>query len=421
MAKLTKSIVDKAEPRAKPYFVWCSKLSGFGVRVFPSGTKNYVADYRVDGQRRRMTIGPHGKLTTDEARELATGILGGAIKGEDPLTERRTRRGAITVDELCDDYLDAAEKGLILGKGRKPKKPSTLYIDRGRIDRHIRPLLGRKRVVDLERSDIVKWIADVTIGKTAKVEKTGRLRGKSVVEGGAGTATRTAGLLSGVLAFAVSQGIIDRNPVHGVPRPADGKRERRLSAEEYRKLGEALAESVEAWQAVAAVRLLALTGCRRGEIANLRWTEVDFDGSALRLGDSKTGASTRPLSNEAAAVLRGLGTSRRGVWVLPGVRGPEKPFGALANALGRIFAHAGLPAVTAHTLRHSFASVAADLDFSDATIGAMIGHAGAGITSRYTHRLDSVLVAAANRVAAEVHRQMTGEETAKVVEMPRRA
>ncbi len=71
-------------------------------------------------------------------------------------------------------------------------------------------------------------------------------------------------------------------------------------------------------------------------------------------------------------------------------------------------------------LHYSFASVAADLGYTDSTIGACLGHAGAGITSRYTHRLASVLVAAANKIAGEVHRHMTAEE-AKVVELPRRA
>ncbi|TDH38561.1 site-specific integrase [Pseudohoeflea suaedae] len=423
MPKITKTFLDKQEPRDQPYIVWCSDLVGFGVRVFPSGRKVFYCDYRTRDtlQRRRMSIGAYGKLTVEEARNQARIVLGDAVKGEDPANERRTRRKSLTVNQLCDDYLDAAEKGLILGKGRRPKKPSTLYIDRGRIERHIRPLLGGKLVVDLSRADINKFVADVTTGKTAKVEKTGRLRGKSVVQGGAGTASRTTGLLSGILAYAVKNGVIDANPVHGVERPADGTRERRLSEEEYRAIGKALdAVETEPWQAVAAIRLLALTGCRRGEIESLKWSEVDFTGNALRFGDTKTGASTRPLSADAARVLSGLQRAADAVYVFPGTRQPDKPFGALQAAMGRIMASAELEGVTAHTLRHSFASVAADLNFTENTIGALLGHKSGTITSRYVHRLDSVLLEVANEVSGKIWRMMTAEP-GKVVELPRRA
>ncbi|MHA6641316.1 site-specific integrase [Mesorhizobium sp. A623] len=192
-------------------------------------------------------------------------------------------------------------------------------------------------------------------------------------------------------------------------------------ADEYRSLGKALAEAdEEPWQVKAAVRLLAYTGCRRGEIAALKWSEVDIAGNALRLGDSKTGASTRPLTREAIDVLDSLPREKGVEYVLPGARDTARPFGALQAGIERIMKRAGLDGVTAHTLRHSFASVAADLDYSDSTIGAMLGHKGSTITSKYVHRLDSVLVAAANKVCGEAFRQMTGR-TADVLEMPRRA
>ncbi|GHD07734.1 tyrosine-type recombinase/integrase [Tianweitania populi] len=419
MPKLTKSIVDKSQPQDRQYTVWCSEQKGFGVSINPGGSKTYMVDYRTaDGNRRRMTIGKHGAITADEARKLAIQTLGGIVlQKQDPLLERRTRRSSLTVADLCDDYLKAAEAGLVLGKGRKPKKATTLYIDRGRIEGHIKPLLGKKLVIDLTRADVTRFIRDVSSGKTAKVAKTDRLRGKSVVEGGAGTAARTAGLLGGILTFAVSEGVIPANPVHGVARPADGSRDRRLTADEFRALGKALdASDDEPWQVTAAIWLLALTGCRRGEIASLRWSEVDTAGNALRLGDTKTGASTRPLPSDAVTVLDGLTRVKDAVHVLPGTRDPSKPFGALQAGIERVMKRAKLEGVTAHTLRHSFASVAADLDYSDSTIGAMLGHAGGTITSKYVHRLDSVLVAAANKVAGEVYRQMTGKE-AKVVEL----
>lgn len=408
MAKLTKSVVDRAEARAKQYTIWDGELKGFGVYVQPSGSRTYFVDYRTsDGGRRRMTIGRHGTITTDQARKLAIETLGGVVlQKEDPLLERRTRRTSLTVSDLCDDYIAAVQKGLVLGKGGRPKKPSTLATDKGRIDRHIKPLLGRKLVIDVKQSDISKFIRDVTTGKTATVEKTDKLRGKAVVEGGAGTASRTAGLLGGILSYAMSEGIIDANPARGVKRPNDGQRQRRLDATEYAALGKVLSDSEEPWQAIASVKLLAFTGCRRGEIEGLKWSEVDIDGKALRLSDSKSGASVRPLGRAAVDVLKSIDRKKDVDYVLPGVRDGSKPYGGLAGAMERIMNAAKLDAVTAHTLRHSFASVGADLDYSDSTIGACLGHSGSSITSRYTHRLDSVLIAAADKIASEVERQM---------------
>ncbi len=132
MTRLTKKIVDAAVPRQRPYFIWCGELSGFGLRVFPSGKRTYYADYRNrDGVRRRMALGPHGKLTADEARKLAVVAFAGALKGGDPAAERATRRNTLTVGELCDKYMQAAEGGLIVGKRGRPKKASTLYNDQG--------------------------------------------------------------------------------------------------------------------------------------------------------------------------------------------------------------------------------------------------------------------------------------------------
>ncbi len=413
MPKLTKKVIDAADPREKPFFVWCSDLPGFGVRVFPSGRRVYYADYRTKiGTRRRMSLGAHGKVTVDEARKLAIATLGDVIRGEDPAEERATRRGSITVAELCDRYLAAADKGLIMGKRGKAKKASTLYVDRGRIERHIKPLLGKRLVAELMRPDIQRFVRDVQAGKTASVVKTG-FRGKAVVEGGAGTAARTTGLLGGILSFAISEGIITVNPATGVKKPADGKRTRRLTLEEYAKLGETLREIEEnrsaRWQAIAGVRLFLLTGCRLGEIVQLKWNEVDLATPCLRLEDSKEGASVRPIGQAAVSVLASLQPDTGSPFVLPAARGTGS-FASLDDALERIVARAGLEGITSHTLRHSFASVGGDLGFSESTIGAIIGHAGSTITSRYIHLLDSVLLAAADKISARIAAALGGEE-----------
>ncbi len=419
MPKLTKTFVEAAVPRAKQFTLWCSDLPGFGVYILPSGNRTYFVDYRNSaGIRRRLTIGRHGKITTEGARKLAIATMGEAMKGEDPAEERATRRKSLTVKELCDHYLEAAETGLIMGKGNRPKKPSTLYVDRGRIARHILPLLGNKLVRDISQADISRFIRDVAGGKTATVEKTEKKRGKAIVEGGKGTAARTAGLLGGIFSFALSEGVIVSNPSQGVKRPADNHRVRRLSAEEYRQFGRALAEAeqeAEIGQGIAGAWLLALTGCRSGEITHLKWTEVDETGSCLRLKDSKEGASVRPVGQPAFDLLAIIERRKGCPYVLVPVRGADA-FGGMPRAWKRIVKRANLDGVTPHTLRHSFASVAGDLGFTESTIAAMLGHAAGSVTSRYVHHLDSVLVAAADKVAMAIHGMMTG---CALVEGPR--
>lgn len=421
MAKLTKRLIDGLEPKSSDYFEWDDELPGFGVRVWPTGRKVYVAQYRAGVRTRRVKVGTHGPLTVEEARKEAKGILGDVARGEDPQEDRVTRRKSLTVSQLCDNYLQAAERGLIMGKGGKAKKASTLYTDRGRIDRHIRPLLGNKLVRDVTQADVSRFIRDVASGKTAVVEKTERKRGKSIVEGGTGTATRTAGLLGGILSFAVSEGVIPFNPATGVKRPADSRRQRRLTADEYKALGKALATAeadAETAQGIKGAWLLALTGCRLGEVENLKWAEVDDDGGCFRLEDSKEGASVRPIGRPVFDVLATIEGEKENPFVLTALRG-EGAFGGMPGAWRRIMKRAELEGITPHTLRHSYASVAGDLGFTESTIAAMLGHAAGSVTSRYVHHLDSVLIAAADKVARTIHGMMTGTE-GKVVQLPSR-
>lgn len=199
------------------------------------------------------------------------------------------------------------------------------------------------------------------------------------------------------------------NPARGAKRPADSHRIRRLSAEEYRQLGKALAEghaAAEAAQGIAGTWLLALTGCRSGEIINLKWDEVDKEGSCLRLTESKEGASIRPAGQAVFEVLAQIEKKKDCPYVLVPVRG-DGPFGSMARAWKRTFKRTQLTGVTPHTLRHSYASVAGDLGFTESTIAALLGHAAGSVTSRYVHHLDSVLVAAADKVAAAIHGMMT--------------
>ncbi|MGL4556611.1 MAG: tyrosine-type recombinase/integrase, partial [Afipia sp.] len=294
MAKLTKRIVDAADVREKDYFIWDDELPGFGLRVFASGKRSYLIQYRAVGRTRRYTIGLHGVWTPETARQEAKVQLGRVARGDNPSEERQLDHKAITVKELCALYTADLNAGLILGKGGRPKKPTTIVTDTGRIERHIIPLIGARRVKDLTKADINKVLKDIMAGKTRVAVKTKKLRGKAIVRGGAGTATRTVGLLGGILTYAVDAGIIEVNPAHGIKKPKDNVRNRRLTEAEYRTLGQMLRDAAaneKYAMTVDIIRQIALTGCRRSEMISLMWIEADTDASCMRLVDSKEGES----------------------------------------------------------------------------------------------------------------------------------
>jgi len=382
--------------------IWDAAVAGFGARRQRSQIVSYVLFYRTqEGRQRWHTIGRQGSPWTPEtARAEAQRLLGTVVSGADAAAAKRSKRQAAIVAELCDLYLADAESGRLLTRRKAPKKSSTLAIDRGRIDRHIKPLLGQFKVTAVTREDVDTFMHDVSAGKTAGNTKTDKKRGLARVRGGKGAASRAVGLLGAIFTYAVRHRMRPDNPVHGVMRFAGGKRERRLSDDEYKMLGEALrrAEDKRIWPpSVAAIRFLTLTGWRSGEALELRW--FDLARRTATLPDTKTGRSVRPLSGAACDVLRSLTRSGDGELVFPATRGEGRMSG-FRKFWNRIAMLGELPPdVTPHVLRHSFASLAADLGYTESTIGAMVGHKGRSSTSRYMHSADAVLLAAADTVA----------------------
>jgi integrase len=393
--------------------VWDTAVIGFYARRQRTDAITYGVKYRTgDGEQRWATIGRHGSpWTPDTARAEAKRILGEVVKGDDPSRMKQEQRTAKTVAELCADYMADAEAGKLSTRRGEPKRASTLETDRSRIAAQILPLLGSRKVASVTTDDIEAFMHDVIAGKAARKQKLGK-HAVSNVRGGTGAAARTLGLLGAIFTYAVRKRLRTDNPVRGIIRPADGRRDRRLSADEYAKLSAGLAKK-ESWpHALAAVRFLALTGWRSGEVTGLRWREIDLDRRTARLQQTKTGASLRPLSHEAVALLaaqrRAVPDTSADALVFPASRGA----GAMSG-FPRIFQgvvkEGGLSSdVTPHVLRHSFASVAADLGFSEPTIATLIGHKGGGITRRYIHSADAVLLDAAGKVAGEIARLMAG-------------
>ena len=279
--------------------IWDGAVGGFHARRQQSKTVSYIVVYRnAEGRQRWQTIGRHGSpWTPDMAREAAKRILGHVVDGADPAAEKRAKRSAATVAELCDLYLADVEAGRLLTRRKVAKKASTIATDKGRFERHVKPLLGKMKVAAVTREDVDGFMHAVAEGRTAARTKTGKKRGLANVRGGKGTASRTVGLLGAVFTYAVRHRMRLDNPVRGVVRFADGRRKRRLTDDEYNVLGAALrhAEAASIWPpAVAAARFLALTGWRSGEALALRRDEVDLARRTATLGDTKTGPKHAP-------------------------------------------------------------------------------------------------------------------------------
>jgi integrase len=269
-------------------------LRGFGVRFKPSGAGAYMIHYRnAEGRSKRLTLGSVAELTAEEARKLARSKLSGVAQGADPVAEKRAARTASTVAEICDWYLEKAESGELLGR-RRPIAKKTLALDRSRIGTHVRPLLGDRKVESLTLADFERFQADVVAGKTAKPRK-GR---GGVTTGGVGVAGRTVGMLHTIFEQAARLHFISHNPAKGVRKVStDNKVERRLSLGEIAALGKAIQKADEKSPvALAAIRLMLLTGFRRMEVLTLERAWIDPDAPCVRFPTTKSGAQIRAIS-----------------------------------------------------------------------------------------------------------------------------
>ena len=414
MPKITKRIVDALRPDAsgKDVFLWDAgdgALKGFGIRMKPSGVASYLVQYRnKEGRTRRLVIGKVGTLTPDEARTLARDALKAASKGADPSAERHAIRGAIMVSELCDLYI-ADAKGRI--------KASTLAMDKSRIETHVKPLIGRLTVRSLTAADIERMKADIIAGKTAKPRKEEGRGG--VAMGGPGVAARTLGMLATILEYAKHPlKLIKENPARGVKKPPDGKQRRFLTLDEIARLGEKMREAESAGEsstALAAIRLLLLTGLRRMEALALPRAWIDGRARCIRFEDTKSGFQLRPIGAEAVKLLEAQPRREGCPWVFPADRGDGHLVG-VPKILERMCARAKLEGVTVHVLRHTFAATAAEMGYSELTIAGLLGHSVPGVTGRYAHVPDAALVAAADRVAALIAAALEGRDaTAEVI------
>jgi integrase len=318
-------------------------------------------------------------LTTEQARGMAIQLLAEVRTGADPALDRKQRRNAVTVAELSDRF----DKEHIAVR----VKESTAREYRRNLRRFILPALGQLRVADVTRADIAKFHHNL---RHIPYQ-----------------ANRNLEVISKMFNLAEMWGLRPdgSNPRRHIRKYPEEKRERFLSAAELRRLGQVLdemeAERVELPSAVAATRLLLLTGCRLNEVMKLRWEDVDLAQSVLQLPDSKTGAKSVQLGRAAITVLRSIERCRFNPHVIRGTQ-PGKPLSDLQPFWQRLRARAGLKDVRIHDLRHTFASVAVASGQGLPMIGKLLGHSQVQTTARYAHLAGDPLQSAANDVSDAV-------------------
>ena len=356
--------VDGLAVEGKDQIFWDRELPGFGVRIYPSGRKVYVVQSRAGGAPRRIALGTHRELTATQARLRAAQVIDRIKRGEEPTPPPADA----TVADLAERYLSAHVA--------QNCNAHTAGIYRGSLENHILPALGMMPLAAVETAHVAAL--------HYRLRETPR------------AANRALAVLSKMFSLAAAWGLVadGTNPCKGVRKYREKKRERFLTREEYRRLGQALAEAEAEAEAgadgavspyaVAALRLLMLTGCRLNEILTLRWDDIDRTAGEFRLRDGKTGARMVPLTPTAETVLAGIERVPRNPWVIAGKQ-PGTHLSTITQDWYRLRSRADLDDVRIHDLRHSYASRALAAGESLSMIGKLLGHADIQSTARYAH------------------------------------
>jgi integrase len=382
--------IAKLAPKTDRYFAFDPALPGFGVRVFPSRVKTFVYFYRRGARKRMATLGHVGRVTLDQARRDAKGMLGLVASGKDPLAAKDAARGANSVKEAITTWLTE-----YVAVRRKASTERLYRLAEG----HITRTLGSIPVDQLTTNDVARLH--------------GRLKATPYL------ANRVLATLSSLMTWCERQGYRSpgANPCRGIEKYPEHGHDRYLTADEYARLGKALRDAeltgAVSLPAVTAIRLLLLTGCRPSEVLTLEWSAVDLKAAVLRLPDSKTGERTIQLPPDAVRLLkrwpRHIGSS----FVFPGTgrgvpgsgrgkRGEHlinlaKPWKALQEA-------AKLDDVRLYdACRHSFASVAISKHgHALSVVGELLGHSQAATTKRYTHLHDEAAKTAVRQIGGTI-------------------
>ena len=424
--KINTRTLIAAAPKADRFYLWDVELKGFGLVVQPTGVKGFCYQYRTpEGRRRRIHIGHYPEWQPDQARAKAEDYRQMIRAGGDPLGAKQALKESATISDVLDAYLASDDF--------TSNSPLTQRYDRGRIERHLRPLLGKRHAHLLTESDVKKAHAAIRDGKTAADIKTVK-RGRAIVRGGEGAAREAIVRFGVILNWAVKNKLITENPVKNLKLGSSGTRNVILDdTAAYGRLFATLDQMEKEYRlrpAVAdAIRIVALTGCRRGEVAGLRWRHVELEKGRLVLpADShKTGRKTGKareiaLPSAAAVIIARQPEGDLEDYVFPPTRGDGGPL-ELSKLFAKVRAEAKLPAkIGLHGLRHSLASHMAMGGSTGPEIMQQLGHRQMATTVRYLHWAQSAQTALAEKAAAVVIAGMAagrGAARAKVVKLKR--
>ena len=363
--------VDHLKPRNSTYDIRDTDLKGFGVRILPSGKKSYFLQTQYEGRRRWTKIGDADAMPEAEARSQARSMLAGVGKGRESVSAQPAEIAFEAVAEEVFAYY------------RRHWKPRTLAVNLNYYENNIQPWFKGRPVAGITRRDVLEWFES--------------LHAKPA------SANRSLPVLSVILRQAEVYGYRpeDSNPCKGIKRYRRRARERFLSPEEIRRVVEVLNRYDEARPFQAAViRLLLLTGCRKGELLTLKWR--DYREGKLFLRDSKSGPRTVWLSSAAREVLDRL--PRKSAWVFPSHWRNLDHLSGITDFWQDVRTEAGLREVRPHDLRHTYASIALMHGETVLTIGRLLGHDHPGTTLKYTNFADAAAREAVDTVSSVLQR-----------------
>ena len=367
MSKLTKTIIDNLET-SKRIHIWDSQIKGFGVRVSSAGRKTYILKYRAGGgragQQRWLTLGTHGSITCEQAREKAVKLLAEIADGKDPQKIKFDYREAPKTQDLWDKY----EKEHL-----PTKKPKSQEEDIRNWKNEIAPKLANKKIKDVNRQDIEKILLS--------------FKDRPYL------GNRVYALISKMMNLAEYWEFRNphSNPCLHVKKYKEEKRERYLNKAELEKLGEVLsffeAKSKINLYTSSAIKLLLLTGARVSEILTAKWEWVDWEKRTINLPDSKTGKKPLFLSSSAIDILNKLKNIPEiddNPYIIRGFKA-NSHMNCISKAWQRIRKEAGIEDVRIHDLRHTVASIAVGQGANLPIIGRLLGHSQVQTTQRYAH------------------------------------
>lgn len=367
MPKITKRFVETITPNPdKTQKYWDSELKGFGIVVLPSGRRTYCIQYR-NQQRilKRFKIGTHPQITAEEARAWAKKYLSSTIHGNDPAEKKKENRDLPTVKILIQDYLDH--------HGCK-KRPRSLLEDKKLIKNIILPFLGNKAVAHISRREIE--VIHLQLKNTPY------------------QANRFLALFSKMLSLAVVWGWRENNPVKGIERYQELKRERWLNDGELQNLWSTL-NQYNNHIAGYAVKLLLLTGARKNELLQASWDQFDLQkGVWIKPAHSTKQKKIEylPLSDKALEVLGSLKKiiPRNSQYLFPN-KINNKPLRDIRGFWEKVIKEANMKNARIHDLRHTHASHLVSSGLSLSIVGKLLGHTQASTTQRYAHLADEPL------------------------------